>query len=232
MSMNSTIESSVARFFSEFLEEQFGEKPGAVTVVRNPPFTVVYLEEFLLPTEKVLINRNELNRVLETRDFLIQTLKPEIMSGLKEISGDDFMGFYADWNVTQETGIFIAVGAQEGASENFKWPKEADEEGIRKVVLMNSSYTQKKPWQLHFYWLNDQLLLIERWGIMVDIEKELIKNGITEDLRLAKRPMEYQMKKLFNLDALLQRHVIELFADWDFELDKGYYVLVMENKNK
>ena len=80
------------------------------------------------------------------------------------------------------------------------------------------------------YWLNNTTVLIERLGIMVDIEKELIKNGATEELRLAKRPLEHRIMEFFKLEPVLKQEISELFVDWHFEEDKSYLVFLLEPK--
>ncbi len=84
------------------------------------------------------------------------------------------------------------------------------------------------PDRINYFWLEDELLVIERHGILIDIEKKLIENGIREELRLAKRPLEHRIIKLFNLETYLQRTIRNLYVDWDFEADKGYMVLMMK----
>lgn len=66
---------------------------------------------------------------------------------------------------------------------------------------------------------------------MIDIEKQLIANGIAEQLRLAKRPLEHRIIKLFDLQTPLKRAISDLYVDWDFDADKGYMVLLMKKGN-
>ncbi|PKH08623.1 hypothetical protein [Planomicrobium sp. MB-3u-38] len=70
--------------------------------------------------------------------------------------------------------------------------------------------------------------MIKRTGILVEIEKQLIKNGAADELKLAKRPLEYRITKFFNLDHFLPSPVEEIFVDWDFHQEYSYMVLILK----
>lgn len=65
------------------------------------------------------------------------------------------------------------------------------------------------------YWA----ILIRRSGILVRIEKELIKNGFVEELKLAKRLLEHVLLKEVRLEHALKRTISEIFLEWEFEED-------------
>ena len=219
---------TLSRYIEDFLEEHFGEIPENISVILKPPFLLIYLEEFLLPGEKLFVERQYWNRVLENRDFIMKSLKPDLMAGLQEQAGRNVLDLYTDWNLERRSGLIMAVFEAETAPEELPWPEEVDQEAIREIVQLNSIRTQKKPDNQYFYWLTPDVLLIERVGVMVDIEKQLIQNGVKEELRLAKRPMEQRIVKLFNLETLLKAQVKELFVDWNFEKDKSFMVLMLQ----
>lgn len=218
----------IARFANRFLEEHFGESPGSLHVYNKPPFTLIHFQEFLMPSEQLLMKKNNATHVLQTRDMLMQSLQPDFIKELEKITDEKTVEFYADWNLEKETGMLLAISGKEAATADFEWPPEVDSESVKEIIKLNSQRTQKLPDQINYYWLTDTMLVIERHGIMIDIEKQLIGNGITEELRLAKRPLEHQIIKLFNIQASLKRAITDLFVDWDFEADKGYMILLME----
>lgn len=67
---------------------------------------------------------------------------------------------------------------------------------------------------------------------MVDIENELIKNGVIEELRLAKRPLEHRIMERFKLEPVLKQGISELFVYWNFEEDESYMVFILEPKSE
>ncbi|MGK7376765.1 hypothetical protein ACSFXN_02915 [Planococcus sp. 1R117A] len=49
-----------------------------------------------------------------------------------------------------------------------------------------------------------------------------------EQLKLAKRPLEYRLVEESELRKILKREVLETFVDWNFNGDKGYMVLILD----
>lgn len=230
MPENPKVQTAITQYIELFLENHLGEKPEQVTVTLKPPFLLIHLAGFLLPSEKMFVDQGEWNRVLETRDLIIHSLKADLMSGLGEHTGHSVLDLFVDWNLANKSGLLVASLEKAASPEEFPWPEEVDQEAIREIILMNSMHTQKRPDQTNFYWLSDEILLVKRIGILVEIEKQLIKNGIVEELRLAKRPMEYRITKLFNLESLLNGRVLELFVDWDFHRDLSYMVFLLDKR--
>lgn len=192
----------------------------------------MYLPGFLLPTEKLLLNRNESSRVLKTRDLMMAGLKKELMAGLVKLTDLNIDEFYTYWNLDHETALSLEVVSQEERAAAPKWPEDAIQKALLKKVIQASRKTQKEPNRTHVYWLDGSAVLIERSGILTEIEKELIQNGAIEELRLAKRPLEHWVMNSAELSSLLKQDIRKLFVDWNFESDKADLVLVLEKKKE
>ena len=91
---------------------------------------------------------------------------------------------------------------------------------------------KKTPEQTKLVWLNDRMILVERSGILIQLEKELIGIGVIEELKMAKRPLERKMLDISSIEAIVERKVIETFVDWNFEKDLGYMVFILEAPSK
>ncbi|MFC3212063.1 Na-translocating system protein MpsC family protein [Planomicrobium okeanokoites] len=230
MTNQQNVKTLVAKYAEQFLEDHFGEKPGKTTVILQPPFLLIHLQEFLLPAEKIFVERQELDRVLETRDLMISSLKQDMLNGLRAYIDQPLSDLYADWNLKKKSGLLFIPFEKDHLPEELPWPEAVDQETLKEIVILNSIRTQKKPEQTNFYWLSDKILLIERIGILVEIEKKLVQNGVIEELRLAKRPMEQRITSLFNLESLLDGQVQDLFVDWNFHKDVSYMVLLLEKQ--
>lgn len=83
---------------------------------------------------------------------------------------------------------------------------------------------QKVPDSFEIYSLNDRTVLIERSGIFIHIEIELIRAGFFEELKLVKRPLERKMLEQLELG----QNIREVFLDWNFDEDKGYIILILQ----
>lgn len=224
-------EKSISRYIEVFLEEHFGEKPEQVEITLRPPFLLIHLSGFLLPSEEILMDKGMKKRIIETRDILFHSIKMELLNGLESQLDRKVEDLFADWNIVHRSGLLIVTLEKDLDESEFSLPQGVNQEILREIFRLNSMRTQKEPDQTNFYWLNEHLLLIERIGILIEIEKQLVRNGVTEELRLAKRPMEYQIIELFNLESILKRQVQDLFVDWNFQRDVSYMVLLLKKEN-
>lgn len=231
MSREQHVQVLISKYMEKFLEENFGEKPEQVRVIFRHPFLLIHLNGFLLPTEKMFVEKGQWNKVLEIRDLLMDSVKEELLIGLQEYSDGKLDDLYADWNLSKRSGMLIATMEKDSLQEEFPWPEEVDQEVLREIILLDSMRTQRIPDKTNFYWLSDQVLLVERIGILIDIEKQLVQNGASEHLRLAKRPLEHRITQLFNLETLLNGRVTDLFVDWNFQKEISYMVILLEKRH-
>lgn len=229
MTNDQSIQQEVENYVSSFLAQQFGESPQSVRVAIQAPFIVIHLHGFSIPSEKILLKRNEAKRITKTRDIMMNSVKPELIEELANITGFNVSEIYADWNLVKESGMLIAALDAEIDQASLESPAEVDTSALKEKVINMSKKTQKEPDFIAVYWLNDDTILVERIGTMVDIEKELIKNGVTEELRLAKRALEHRAMEFIKLKPVFNRDIDELFVDWNFEEDKAYMVFVLNS---
>ncbi|MGO4372323.1 hypothetical protein AB4Z21_16440, partial [Paenibacillus sp. MCAF20] len=65
-------------------------------------------------------------------------------------------------------------------------------------------------------------------GILISIEKELIRLGNEGHLKLAKRNLEKRhLHNSIRLEPMLNRKINDVFVDWDFHLDKSVIVFAL-----
>lgn len=226
MTENHAIQSQISAYTAKFLKDHYGESPHDIEVNIHNPFLVIHLQGFSLAPEELLINRGESKLVLESRNLLMNSLKGEFLDGLSCCAEFQGSNLFFDWNLEKQSGLLLAVAGNGG--NDFSVPLDIDEVPIKEIIEMNSTLSEKRPKEIDLFWLSSCILLIRRTGILVDIEKQLIQNGVLDELRMAKRPLEYRITKFFNLDYYLPRPVEEIFVDWDFYQDISYMVLIME----
>lgn len=229
MPQEKTIQTEIGGFVSTLMREHFGKGPTSIFVSIIHPFIAIHLRGCLTATEKILLKRNEVNHVYKIRDLIMEEMVAEIKLGLSGLTECDVKEVYADWNFDKESGIVIAVLEKDITKELEIWPDGIDKEALRKEIINLSTKGQKEPGSTEIYWLNSRILLIKRTEIFVQIEKELIKNGFVEELKLAKRPLEYRLIRQSALEDILKREIIESFVDWNFEEDKGYMALILKH---
>jgi len=228
MAKEKMIHTEIGSYISTVMRDHFGKGPTSVYVAFSSPFITIHLRGFLTPTEKVLLKQNEPIQVLKIRDLLMNDLVPEIKLGLWKIGELDVKEVYADWNLENQTGMVIAVLNEDIEQKNFEWPSAVERKAFEEELVKASIKAQKAPGETEVYWLNDRTILARRMEILVAVEKELIKNGFSEELKIAKRPLERKVLAEVQLEAVLKRNILETFVEWDFNTDKAYTVFILE----
>lgn len=218
----------VGGYISSLLRANFGKGPTSAYVTIRRPFVIIHFRGFLAPMEEVLLKQESWQRVLETRDLLINELTEEIKVNLKQITDLDIKDIYADWELDKKTGIIIGVAEEEVKESDFNWPETVDKAAFNAAINKTSKKAEKIPEKTESYWLNDRTILVRRTGILVEIEKELINTGFEETLKLAKRPLEHRLLEQSGLNSILKREVLEMFFDWNFAEDIGYMVILLK----
>ncbi|MCM3691363.1 Na-translocating system protein MpsC family protein [Neobacillus niacini] len=217
----------LSSYISKILRENFGKGPETVHVSLGKTFIVFYIRNFLSPTEKVLMNQKQDESVQQTRDLVIQILIPEIKAYTKIVTGMEIREFYYDWGLHNKSAMFTGICTD---STCIDYPIKEDFTGKAELIneLINlSSESEKKPDEIYACQLNHRSILVIRNGILVRIEKQLIRQGMQEQLKLAKRTLEKGLLHNNNhFEGILNTKVIDIFVDWDFDLDKSVIVLV------
>ncbi|MDC3418517.1 DUF2294 domain-containing protein [Aquibacillus salsiterrae] len=232
MEKGSTTTAELSKYVSKFISENFGKGPEFVHVSIGETLITVYIRNFITPPEKVLLNQNKEQRVEETRDLVMASLIPEIKANIYQITGMKVNEFYYDWGLHNKSAMFTCVCSDEtsvgnGLESDYEGKKEMEDE-----VARISEVAQKVPEELNSYRLNERTYLFIRNGILVSIEKELIRDGLQEKLRLAKRKLEKRLlHNNTHFETILNTKVIDIFVDWDFDLDKSIFLFITNPTN-
>ncbi|MBU9674332.1 DUF2294 domain-containing protein [Planococcus sp. CP5-4] len=221
------IQSEVSGYISNLLRQHFGKGPASVYVTIKRPYITIHFRGFVSPMEKILLDQEEGKRVLETRDFMFNALKSEILSELLSITQLEFTELYADWNLPLKSGIFIGVMAEEGIVDPLEWPEDSERDIFHKQVERISEEAGRIPNKIETLWMSNRTLLLKRSGILVGIEKALIEGGFSEILKLTKRPLEQKLLEDAPLTHTLHRSIDEIFMDWNFSQDIGYIAFIL-----
>lgn len=222
----------LSSYISKILRDYFGRGPESVHVSIGFTFITIYLRNFLSPTETVLLSQNQEKNVEQTRDMIMKLLIPEIKAYIKIVTGMEIREFYYDWGLHNKSGMFMGVSSD---SSSVKQPIIEDftgKEEFHKEIINLSRESEKVPDELYSCQLNDRTILIIRNGILVRIEKQLIRQGLREELTLAKRALEKGLLHNNNhFEGILGTKVRDIFVDWDFDLDKSIIAFITKDRD-
>jgi uncharacterized protein YbcI len=228
------LEKEIAGFIGRLLRDQFGRGPGAVHCTLSSPFLTVHLTNFLSPMEKSLIERKQGVYVHKTRDLLMEKIINEIKSFTELTLSQEVEDFYYDWNLSVQSGMFLMTLSPSDKKNFTTITSYRNKENVHREITEVSIEAQKPPQKTDSFLLNKRQLMIVRSGILVSIEKELIKIGFEETLIIAKRSLEKRLLEEHqrNFEEHLQSDILDFFVDWDFEKDMGYTLFIMNPNGK
>lgn len=225
-------ELQIARRLGTGFRTHFGKGPQTIHVTYMPPFITMHLQGFLAPMEEILLHQNQHTQLEQLRKQMMIKVLPIIQQIIEEETSETVQEFYYDWNVRQTekcTGMIWGLfDASQHQKESFFWPSELNKAMFQQQLTDFSKKAQKEPKETNLFWLHDRLLVVERKGVFVEIEKAFIKQGYIETLKGIKRPLEKQPSVKYVLENLLQRSIQEAFVDWNFPEDKEYLFLSLE----
>ncbi|MCM3611084.1 DUF2294 domain-containing protein [Planococcus sp. MERTA32b] len=96
MKNEKSLESEISGFFATLLRQNFGKGPTSVYVTLTRPFLAVHFRGFIAPLERILLDKDENKRIVETRDLLMDDLATDIRLNLNKLTGLDIDTVYAD----------------------------------------------------------------------------------------------------------------------------------------
>jgi uncharacterized protein YbcI len=231
MKQEKKLQQEVGSYISALLRTYFGKGPTSVHVTISRPFITIHFRGFITPMEKFLLQQNEEQRILETRHVVMDNMKAEVIEELKKIGELELKELYSDWNLKKKTGVVIGVIDEPIDKSTLAWPDVVSEKNFQEELIKASIISEKPPEEQETYWLDNRTILVRRSGILLPIEKELIKNGHADYLKRAKWQMEQKILSEIEFEPILNKMIAETFLDWDFEKDLGYIVFVLKPNN-
>jgi uncharacterized protein YbcI len=222
-------QSQIASYVGKLLRDNFGKGPETVYVSLGYTFITIYLRNFMSPMERVLMEQKQQTIVEQTRDTLMQKkLISEIRAYITFVTGVEIREFYYDWGLHNQSGLFVGISLESFTNQQMMYETYNGRDEIHEEIIKISAQAEKAPTEIYSYQLNPRTLLVIRNGILVNIEKQFIRLGFEQTLRMVKRDLEKRYLHNTNrFETILQTKVIDLFVDWDFILDKSVICLIM-----
>lgn len=223
-------QNEIASYVGRLLREAFGKGPQSVFVSISRPYIVIYLRNFLSPTEKILLRQDQLLSIQHTRDLVMRSLIPEIKAYLLIHTDMKICEFYYDWALHNQSGVFVGIGSNDDCNLAASVQKGyVGKEALHQEIDQISHQIQKSPEEIYSCMINERTLLVVRQGILISIGKEFIRLGFEESLKIAERNLEkrYLHSNNTHFQNILNSKVIDVFADWDFHLDKSIIVFIL-----
>lgn len=219
--------SELQAYMEQKIGSYFGSRSMKLNITLAKDCLIVQLEEFLDGEMTDLINRGE---DLDVYRSIRELMTDYTLRGLKKDLEEQFdiriEELYYDWDEKDRSSLIVGIldtyGFQSHAYE-FSHKQKIHEEISR--VTYNA---EKYPDYIYSFWIDEHNLIMIRQGLLVRIEKELVKEGFEDVLRKTKRRLEKNGFLQSDIAGLTGRRLKAAYLDWEFERDRSVLVYTFE----
>jgi uncharacterized protein YbcI len=220
-------EEYISSYISKLLRKKFGRGPRSCHTTVSQNYLVTYIGGFLSPMEDILLQHGQNKYVDHARNVIITHLLDEI-KGVIQITFDvEVEEYYHDWNFPNNSGILIFILDTE-AGQKIK--PDIDIQRLELEVGRISLLVEKVPDKINTWPISPSIFLIERKGILVQIEKALIDKGFENELKFTKDELEKSyFHRYGRFEDIFHTSVKDIFIDWNFKEDKSYMAFILHS---
>ncbi|MEH6938075.1 Na-translocating system protein MpsC family protein [Bacillus sp. JJ664] len=221
----------ISSLTSKLLRKNFGRGPVSCFAFANDRFLVFYIRGFLSPLESTLLEHGNGDNVDISRSIVMNAVINQLKGILELEFEQDIASFYHDWNYPQNTGM-ITVEFENNIAQHFVDPNQGSNIDLKPLIDeidRISILVQKKPEKTEAYFISPKIYLVKRDGILVRIEKALIKKGFEQTLMVTKDELEKSyLHRDGRFEEIFSESVVDIFVDWDFHEDKSIICFVLK----
>jgi uncharacterized protein YbcI len=225
--MNLKKEEYISSYISKLLRKNFGRGPRSCQTSISSHYLVTYIGGFLSPMEDVMLQHGQNQYVDHARNVIITHLLDEI-KGVIQITFDvEVEEYYHDWNFPNNSGILIFMLDTE---VHQKVETNIDIQRIELEVGRISLLVEKVPDKINTCPISPSIFLVERKGILIQIEKALIDKGFENELKYTKDELEKgYFHRYGRFEDIFHKSVRDIFIDWNFKLDKSVMAFILNS---
>lgn len=178
--------------------------------------------------EEVLMSQGQHDQVETARTMIINHVVDEVKGFIESSIEIDIENIFHDWNYPNNSGLIVFVLNQELIHEKVK--SKVDLSKLEFEVARISELVQKVPNKIYVHEISSSIYLVERIGILIPIEKALLKKGFKDELLLTKDNLEKSyFHRYGKFDDIFHQEVKDIFIDWDFKQDRAIMGFVLNN---
>ncbi|PLT46011.1 hypothetical protein B8V81_4442 [Paenibacillus pasadenensis] len=213
----------------KLLRDRFGKGPESIYVSANEVCVSMHFRQFVSVVEKIMLQQNKDEAVRDTRQLVMDLIVPEFKALILRTLGLELQHIYYDWNLDNHSGIMI--GLVDSSLFDRYQESYRGKEYIHRQVERISAEAEKMPDAMHSFWTNARTLVIVRSGILIKLEKELLRAGYEPALRVAKRALEKSLL-VTEVDMIeaLGRTSDGIYLDWKFDQDQSIIVFTFPSE--
>ncbi|KAA9022617.1 Na-translocating system protein MpsC family protein [Niallia endozanthoxylica] len=212
---------------SKQLKRRFGKGPETCYVMQKGKRFYVYMRNFIIPAEEVLINSNELNLATNFRSTVINTVVKDFIPEVEKVLGNLYEYFRSDWDYERNTGILlfeINDMVEEQIEVSF-------EKSLLKLLDEIGSKTHKKATCLKIVSYSQNICTIESKGVLLQLERFVYQKGDFDLLLHQAREIKKEYMNCKHLfEDIFNRSIEDIFIIWDYEKDRNDIVFIFNKE--
>jgi uncharacterized protein YbcI len=225
--MDHSKEEYISSYISKLLRKKFGRGPQSCRTTVTGNHLVTYIRGFLTPMEDVLLQQGQNKYVDSARAVIINHLLDEIKGVVQVTLEVEVEESYHDWNLPNNSGVLILV-LEEEIGQVIK--EDIDIQKLELEIGRISMLAEKVPDDIRIHPISPLIYLIERGGILVQIEKALIAKGFQKELRFTKDELEKSyFHRYGRFEDIFNKSVRNIFIDWNFKEDKSLMAFILNS---
>ncbi|MFP7299675.1 Na-translocating system protein MpsC family protein [Neobacillus niacini] len=220
-------EEYISSYISKLLRKNFGRGPRNCQTTISQNYLVTYISGFLSPMEDILLQQGQSKYVDHARNVIITHLLDEIKGIIQITFNIGVEEYYHDWNFPNNSGTLIFVLDTEAGQ---KMNSDVDIQRLEHEVSRISLMVEKVPEKIITSAISPSIFLIERRGILIQIEKALIDNGFENELKFTKDELEKSyFHRYGRFEDIFNKSVRDIFIDWNFKEDKSFMAFILSS---
>ncbi|WP_276353103.1 Na-translocating system protein MpsC family protein [Cohnella caldifontis] len=218
---------AISGYVSKLLRQNFGRGPQICQTFAGGKHMLVHIRGFISPMEEVLMREGSDFQVEKARTAIIDRILGELEGIIRVSLEREVKEYYQDWNFPNNSGVLM-FELDESIGES---PHAAfDTRLLEQEIVRISRLVQRAPDEIHTYVVSPRHYLVERNGILIAIEKALIKKGFAFELKSTKDELEKTyLHRQGRFDQICGAGVSDIFVDWSFKNDKSLMAFILGN---
>ncbi|MEW4371730.1 Na-translocating system protein MpsC family protein [Paenibacillus kandeliae] len=211
-------------------QSQFGKSPSSIDIHANEHCIVIFLNDLTDSSDSRMPEDLD-ERYTHVYILLDQFVFPAIKKKIEQATGSTIVNHFIDWK--EETNCASIVCAFNLEPDHINEDLYSGKADLHIKVSQITKDVQKTPTDIESFWMNPSILCIIRKGLLISLEKRIIKKGFNNALRVSKRELELdRFIEELPVEDILGKKLDSAFLDWDFENDHSLLVLTFEENGK
>ncbi|OWA37758.1 hypothetical protein B9G55_06860 [Saccharibacillus sp. O16] len=204
-------------------KNQFGKKPDSIEIRANDRCCLIFYHGLVdekddrLPSDP---DERYSHVYILLEQFIFPMLKPKIEAASTRHVEYVFMDWKSETNTSMIAAFLIPL------SDPLPEDLYAGKAQLHSDVESITAKVQKTPVRIESFRLDPDILMVIRKGLLISLEKKLVKKGFNTQLRIAKRELELdRFMEGLPIRELLNRDLEASYIDWSFKDDVSLLLL-------